>query len=259
MSSNPWLAHRTNNPLARLRLFCFHHAGGAANVFRDWAHRLPKSIDVCPVQLPGHSTRTREPLVENLHQLSTAAAQGLRPAFDLPFAFFGHSMGALLAFQVVRELQDRGEAPPVHLFVAGRVAPSVVVHGPPLHGLSDQELIHGLRHRYNAIPDELLREPELLTYLLPAIRADLRLHETYVHRIGSPTACAITAYGGSRDPNVTDDDLDAWKQETTGQFTKQLFDGDHFFIHAKETAFMNALSTKLRILADALTPVGLGY
>ena len=245
MNSNPWIVHRTQNLQARIRLFCFHHAGGAANVFRGWQARLPKSVELCPVQLPGHSTRMDEPLVRRLDHLTEQAIAGLLPELGQPFAFFGHSMGGLLAFQIARELQHRGLSGPEHLFVAARVAPSVSLRNRVLHDLSDRELVEEIGNRYSAIPKEIANDPELLALLLPALRADFEIHETYLHRPGPPLRCPISVYGGTRDRSVKEEELDSWRQETEGRFSKEMFDGDHFFIHADAAPFMGALSGAL--------------
>jgi medium-chain acyl-[acyl-carrier-protein] hydrolase len=244
-SSNPWIAHRIHNPLARLRLFCFHHAGGAASAFREWNRRLPSSIDVCPVQLPGHSTRMHEPLARDLDRLTEAATDGLLPELLEPFVFFGHSLGALVAFRVARELAARGVAGPHRLFVAARAAPGAETKRLALSDLPDRDFVHEMKTRYNAIPDAISNDPELLALFLPTLRADFRLHETYVHRPGAPLSCGISAYGGVADSNVSEEQLEAWQRETAGRFSSEMFDGGHFFVHAADSRFMDSFTRAL--------------
>ena len=246
---NPWIQHRTPGASASLRLFCFHHAGGAANVFRDWQRRVPSNVEVCPVQLPGHSTRWREPPATSLDELTSAATEGLLPELTRPFAFFGHSLGALLAFRIASELARRGLAGPERLFVAARRAPAL---SPKLHyisDLSDAEFAREMQLRYGAIPDELMNDPETLALLVPPLRADFRMHETYVHRPQPPLACGISVYGATKDPTVRAEELDGWAKETRAAFSLQLFEGDHFFIHVKGAPFERAFHDELAALA----------
>lgn len=237
-----------DSPRATLRLLCFHHAGGAAHVFREWPARLPKTIEVCPVQLPGHGTRMGEPPLTDRARLVDEAIAGLRGELVGSFAFFGHSLGALVAFLVARELRRRRMPGPKHLFVAARVAPSEPPPAEPLHRLPDREFVERVRRRYNAIPDAVANAPELLALFLPMMRADLGLHETYVHAPEPPLECPITAFGGTRDAIVTKADLEAWGPETSAGFSLRMIEGDHFFVHAKHPPFTSILESALEPL-----------
>lgn len=252
MTQSPWIAHRTEKPQSRLRLFCFHHAGGAAHLFRTWGEWLPPSIEVCPVQLPGRATRMGEPLVQRLEPLVHAAVASMATDFVGPFAFFGHSLGSLLAFEIARELRRRGKPGPAHLFAAARVGPAVPLPRSDIHQLADGEFLQALQERYNAIPPEIAREPELLAMMLPILRADFTVHETYAYRKEPPLDCPISAYGANSDTNVPERGLDEWRAETSSAFSLQMVDGDHFFVHAKIPAFMNTLSDELNALVRGL-------
>ena len=179
MQTSTWFQCRKPNPRARLRLLCFPYAGGGVSVFRAWPDLLPAEIEVWAIQLPGHDGRLREPIPAELQTLALAAADGLGPALDTPFACFGHSMGALLAFEFARQLRHRGLAGPTQLFVSARRAPQLPRTDAPLHTLPEGPFIEMLRQRYNGIPAAILAEPELLQLFLPMLRADFKLIETY--------------------------------------------------------------------------------
>ena len=152
-----WLAFHKLNPQARLRLFCFHYAGGSARVFREWHDLLP-TVEVCPLQLPGRGTRIKEGSVRRVAPLVEQLARELSPKLDMPFAFFGHSMGALIGFELARLLRRERGLNPAHLFISGRRAPQLRAAGPPIHNLPDDEFIERLRD-YNGTPEEVLRHP----------------------------------------------------------------------------------------------------
>jgi len=186
-----------------------------------------------------------------LQQLVSDAVVGLSRELTVPYVLFGHSLGALVAYELAHELPRAGANAPVHLIVAGRVAPSVTLPDASIHTLADAELIHALRTKYNAIPAEILEERDLLQLLLPGIRADFRLHETYVYRGRPPLSCGLSAYGGLRDESVTESDLLAWRSETKERFSKTMIDGDHFFVHTRSD-FTRALSVDLETIISRI-------
>jgi medium-chain acyl-[acyl-carrier-protein] hydrolase len=171
-------------------------------------------------------------------------AEGLRPYLDLPFAFFGHSMGALIAFELARHLARRQARGPMHLFVSGRAAPQLPDEGPPIHHREYEAFVEELRH-LNGTPAEVLQNPELLELLLPRLRADFALCETYRCPAGPPLRCPLTAFGGLED-DVTREELRAWESQTVGPFTLQLFPGDHFFLHRSRQGLVEAIVQALR-------------
>lgn len=230
MNANPWLACPKPNPGAAVRLFCFPYSGAAASIYYPWAEMLPPSIEVCPVQLPGHGTRLREPLATRLTPQVEALAAGLAPACDRPFAFFGHSMGALLSFELARHLRRQGKPGPIHLFVSGHGAPHLPDRNPPLHQLPDDQFVAKLRE-LNGTPEEVLRHQELLQLLIPVLRADFAVCETYVYQPEPPLDCPISAYGGLGDGYVNREELAAWQEQTTGRFSLRMFPGDHFYLN----------------------------
>lgn len=225
---------------ARLQLFCFPYAGGGAWVFRPWARQLA-GVEVCAIELPGRGTRVREPPLTTLATVVSRIAQALAAAAEKPFAFFGHSMGALIAFEVARQLRRESSAEPVHLFVSGREAPHVAQPNGPYHQLPHDELMQVLRS-LNGTPMDVLANPELMQLLLPVLRADLEMVETYAYSDAAPLKCAITAFGGTRDSTVRPEKLAAWRDQTNASFTVHMIEGDHFFLHDVSTPLLRLLS-----------------
>jgi medium-chain acyl-[acyl-carrier-protein] hydrolase len=243
IATEPWLACARPRPRAAIRLFCFPYAGGGASVFRGWANGLPGSVEVCPVQIPGRETRFREPAFTRLRPLIEALAESLRPHLDRPFALFGHSLGALVAFELTRHLQREGAPEPAHLFVAGCGAPRARGQEPFLHTLPAAEFWKELR-RLGGTPAEVLDNEELMELLLPTLRADFALAETYTYVDGPPLTCPVCALGGL-DEEVDRRDLGAWRELTTGPFRLRMLPGDHFFIQTARPLLLRALAREL--------------
>src|SRR2546421_56050 len=237
-----WLAHRVPRSQALLRLFCFPYAGGSASIFHSWSDALPSQIEVCPVQLPGRERRLREPPFTRLAPLLQALTQALRPYMNMPFALFGHSMGALISFELARELRRQDNSGPVHLFVSGSRAPQKPDPDPPVHALPEEKFIEKLR-RLNGTPEAVVQNPELMMLVLPILRADFALYETYVYLTEEPLNCPISAFGGLQDNRLGRDDLVAWRDQTRMSFSLDMFPGNHFFLHTAQTLLLSVLST----------------
>lgn len=219
---------KTGAPPA-VRLFCFPYAGGGAAIYRSWGGILPKPVEVCAAQLPGRGTRMREPAVSDLGALVRALADALENDLDRPFAFFGHSMGALICFELARHLRERGAPQPVHLFVSGRRAPQLPSTQRVIHDLPEPEFVEELR-RLQGTPPEVLEHPELMQLLSPLLRADFSLAETYAYAPGPPLDCPVSAFGGLQDEEVGREELEGWKEQTTGRFKLRMMPGNHFFL-----------------------------
>jgi medium-chain acyl-[acyl-carrier-protein] hydrolase len=245
MRIDTWFHCRKPNPCAKLRLLCFPYAGGGVSVFRAWPDLLPSEIEVWAIQLPARDGRMREAIPDDLQALAQAVGAGLGPLLDLPFACFGHSMGALLAFEFARQLRRSGQASPTHLFVSARRAPQLPRTDAPLHTLPDGPFIAILRQRYNGIPPAILVEPELLQLFLPVLRADFKMIETYEYRAEAPLDCPIIAFGGTQDAWALPDDLTAWQAQTQRAFKVQLFPGGHFFLQAALPQLVAAVEREL--------------
>jgi len=224
-----WILGESANAGADVRLFCLPYAGGSAAVYRDWVSALAPAIEVRPVQLPGRANRFAEQLFDRLHPLVDELADAIQPYLHRSYALFGHSMGALLAFELAHRIRALGAPAPEHLIVSGHRAPPVADPEPPVHGLGDDELMLEL-DRLAAPATAHLADDELRRLMVPVIRADFAVCETYVYACDVPLACPITAFGGREDPKIQASALEAWALETSGPFDLQLVDGGHFFI-----------------------------
>jgi medium-chain acyl-[acyl-carrier-protein] hydrolase len=226
-----------------IQLFCLPHAGAGASAYRDWPALLAPGIDAIPVQLPGRESRHREPA---LHSASALVAELRRPLASRAgsdFALFGHSMGALLCYELAHVLSALGK-PPRHLFVSGLGAPHLPPAGPRLYDLPDDELLAVIAKLEGTSP-EVLAQPELVQLLLPLFRADLEVWETYNHRRG-PLRVPITAMGGRHDPGVSLDSLGAWGNLTSAEFHLAVFDGGHFYHHTAPDDMAAVIKKRLR-------------
>lgn len=239
-----WVTFPKPNPQANLRLFCFPYAGGNAMSFRRWENSLPNTIEVCPLELPGRGTRIMEEPLTDFSQLIFAITEAIVSYLDKPFAFFGHSMGSIVSFEVARLLQKYYVLSPVHLFISGRGAPQIPLEIKPIHTLPQHEFIEELR-RMNGTPQEVLDNAELMELLLPMLRADFKLIENYTYTSAQPIPCPITAFGGKQDYKVSCDRLQAWQEQTTAKFAMQMFPGDHFFLHSAQKLLLQTLAQKL--------------
>jgi medium-chain acyl-[acyl-carrier-protein] hydrolase len=242
--SSPWLLCPRPNRRALLRLFCFPYAGGGASIFRAWPERLSASVEVCAVQLPGRANRLGEPPVTCLQSLAQSLTQALRDYLDKPFAFFGHSLGAILGFEAARHLRKEYDLLPTHLMVSGARAPHVLRVESPTYDLPESAFLEELR-RLNGTPAEALANDELMRLMLPLLRADFALVQTYKYRDELPLACPITAFGGRQDPGVEQRHLQYWAQQTTARFSLHLLPGDHFFLRSAESALLEIISIEL--------------
>lgn len=215
---------------ARRRLVCLPFAGGSAAIFRAWSSTLPPDVEVVAVQLPGRSPSRREPTPDTIDALVAATLPALEVLDDLPFAMFGHSMGALLAYELTVAMATTGRAAPTQLFVSGRRWPGAPHGSRPIHALPDDEFLDAIDGRYGGVPAAVRREADLLALLLPALRADIRALETYVPTPGRQVACPLHVFGGEDDTNPRPDELAAWQHVATTPISVRVFAGGHFFL-----------------------------
>jgi len=242
---NPWFSNLRPKPDARMRLFCIPYGGGTATVFQQWPNFLPADVEVWAVNLPGRGRRLMEPAFVSLVPLAEALAQAMPTLSDKPFAFFGHSMGGLIEFETARQLRKAGGRLPERLFVSGCFAPHIP-DPHPIHHLPEEEFIREVR-RLGGMPAEVLQNQELLELVLPSLRADFTVTETYLaSQDEPPLPSSISVFGGWRDPLTTRESLDAWRSHTAGQFSLRMLPGDHFFLISQQHLLLDMISQDLR-------------
>jgi medium-chain acyl-[acyl-carrier-protein] hydrolase len=245
-----WIPSYRPTTQASLRLFCFPYSGASSIIYYPWQKILPDCIDVCPIELPGHGTRLAEPLATDLAELVRLIAEGIQPFLDLPFALFGHSLGALLCFELSQFLGENFHVLPLRLFVSGHNAPQYAYAGPPIFALPDGEFAEKIRE-LNGTDDEVLDNPELRELVLPILRADFALSETYRYVERPPLDCPITCFSGLRDPYIVREELDDWHIHTRAAFSVRMFSGDHFFIRTDQSSLLRVLAQELISVAEA--------
>jgi surfactin synthase thioesterase subunit len=218
-------------------LFRFHYAGGSAQAFHNWPERLPPSVEIGAIQLTGRGHRLGEPHVRRLAPLSRIVAQELLPYLDKPFVFFGHSLGALLCFEAARSLRRETRRQPAHLFVSATEAPQRRSMEELLSGSPKSELVKKLPE-FGGAPAEALQNNELLDLMLPTIRADFELCETYEYHPEPPLECPMIIYGGMEGHEVQAEWLVAWTEMTVGTCEIRMFPGGHFYINSSRAIFL---------------------
>jgi medium-chain acyl-[acyl-carrier-protein] hydrolase len=251
VDSSPWLLRRPGGGPVGLRLFCFPYAGGGASPYAPWKRDLPAAVEVCPVQLPGRENRLREPAYTRIAPLIDATWDALRPYLDLPCALFGHSMGAFVAFEFARRMRREGVPGPLRLFVSAHRAPHLPSPHPPIAHLPDGEFLAEVQQRYDGVPEEILREGDLIKLLLPTLRADMALIEEYRCADEPPLECPVSALGGHDDREAEAEELAAWRHHTSGPFSLDRFAGGHFYLR---TAGAEVLALIRRDLAAVVEP-----
>jgi medium-chain acyl-[acyl-carrier-protein] hydrolase len=238
-----WIAVPAKSDPQRLRLICAPYAGGAASEFHGWAQRL-RDVQVCPVHLPGRQSRIAERALTSMDAIVGPLLEAMRPLAEQPYALFGHSLGALVVFELARALRRIGAPPPLHLIAAGCRAPQRRYPYPPIVHLSDAQFIDGLR-RLHGTPAALLANAELMQMMLPTLRADFQVCETYAYRDEPPLACPIVAFGGLADPGVTRLELSDWQQQTTDAFRVEMLTGGHFFVESERDDLLDRVDRQL--------------
>lgn len=228
-ATDPWVKCHKPNPQAKLRLFCLPYAGGGSSLYLPWADFLPASIEVCAVLMPGREERLSEPPFTRIGPVVHLLADVMERYTSLSSAFFGHSMGALIGFELARELRRREVRAPVMLIASGCRAPQLPDPDPPIHGLDAPAFVDELR-RLDGTPEEVLQNAELMELLRPLLRADFALCEMYVYIDGAPLDCAVSVYGGMDDPRTSRAELEAWRLQTRRSFRLQMFPGNHFYL-----------------------------
>ncbi len=251
LAPNPtprWLINYQPRPEARIRLVCAHHAGGSAQYFENWLSALPDYIEMMGVNLPGRASRRNEPLVQDIGSVVDAICADLTPCFDRPYAMFGDSIGALVCFEVIRELRRRGEPLPLRLFASGMVAPHIVWWNPeaPLHQMEDEALFEGLVRDAGMLDEATLSDADLREVMTPVLRADLQIAETYQFKQEPPLELPITASRGDADILLIPEQLQGWSEHTSKSFEHLTFAGAHFYSRQSQNELLGVITTHLQ-------------
>lgn len=244
LSKNPWISYYKPRTSAQIRLFCFHYGGGSASIFSKWQQDMPNYIEICPVQLPGRENRLEEPLYKNLVPIIEDLENDVFINQGKSFAFFGHSIGALICFELARSFRKHKLNMPFHIFVSGLAAPQFLKFSKPLFNLPEREFINELKNLFNP-PNEIFEEQDLKELFLPIIKADFSIRDTYVYKSEPPLDCPITVFGGLQDSSTKKDWLEGWSELTTGKFSIYMFPGEHFFLNTSRLELLNKILEKI--------------
>lgn len=239
-----WFVVPKAQPRARLRLYCFPYAGGSSLFFHDWHKALPSDIEIVAIDPPGRRGRILEKPFDNVGLLLDALEPAILPRLQGPFSFFGHSTGSLVAFELARRLRKRGASQPSHLLLAGCGAPHLPLRREPFRDLSDDQFVEVLR-RFGGTPEAVLNQRELMELMLPLLRADFQLLETWPHVPEPPLDIPMFVYGGLDDSFTPREDLDGWAQHTTAGLHVEVFEGGHFFVTSQRDRLMPLLAQAL--------------
>jgi malonyl CoA-acyl carrier protein transacylase len=231
--TSPWFPSLNPQSTAQGRLFCFPHAGAGAAAYQSWPSLFPPEIEICPIQLPGRETRLNETAFTRLQPLIVSLTEAIAPYLDRPFAFFGHSFGALLAFELTRHFRRQGLPQPFHLFLSARRAPQLPDHEAPIHNLSEDRFFEALK-RWRGIPPSVLQDRDFTRLYQAPLRADFAALETYFYPKDKPVDCRISCFGGIDDTTVKQIELEAWQEQTSQKINLKLFAGDHFFLENQQ-------------------------
>lgn len=253
--ASPWLRCVRPNPNATVRLLCLPHAGGAASAYALWHHTVPSPVEVWAVQLPGRENRLREAAYTDWSPLIRELADAVWAIAGAPLLCFGHSMGALMAFELARELRQRHRYSFQALLLSGHGAAHLPPKSEAIHHLPDDAFIQKVA-AFEGLPDALTHSTDFREVWLPSLRADFTLCERYRYIDQAPLNCPIVALGGVQDGHVRPSDLRAWSVHTQGAFRMHMFPGGHFYLHEQRERFMQTLSMELAALAR--TPITVG-
>ncbi|MBQ1089453.1 thioesterase II family protein [Streptomyces sp. B93] len=240
-----WILRPRPVPDAPLRLICVPYAGGGPAAYHSWAAELRDGAELWLLRPPGREARLQEPLLHSVDEIVQESAAAIAGHLAEPFAVFGYSVGAWIAFELVRELRDTYGLRAAHLGVAARPAPQTPLHHPAMHTLPDDLFLDVLDRRFRAIPPVIRDSPEMKALYLPILRADTTVLETYRYRPGPPLDCPVSAFGGTEDHDCRREDLMAWGERTTGEFRLRMLPGGHFFLHTRRQELLDALATDL--------------
>ncbi|MDQ3280872.1 MAG: alpha/beta fold hydrolase [Acidobacteriota bacterium] len=241
----PWLNVPIERPDASARLLCIPYAGGGASAYRGWARFVPPEVELCAVQPPGRENRFTEPPLRTIREIADGIADALAcEADDRPLIVFGHSMGALVAFELARVLRARGAAMPLLLILSGHVAPHLAPHRPPIYDLPEREFLARIRIM-EGTPAAVFEQRELLDFYLPVLRADFTACDTYVCAPEPPLAMPFLVLAGDADATMPVEDVAAWSGHTTAEYALRVIPGGHFFPQTARDAVLREIASAI--------------
>jgi|TARA_R110002072_G_scaffold136308_4_gene278728 surfactin synthase thioesterase subunit len=240
-----WIEKLRGDVAAVRRLFIFPFAGGASVFYRPWAPLFPADLEVNFVMLPGRESRFGEPAFTSMAALIEELLPALEAQLDdRPFAFFGHSMGAAIAYELALRLQENGKLPQA-LFVSGRRPPGAPRQTPAIYHLPDAQFLDALR-KLGGTPEEVLQNQDLLELFLPLLRADFQVSDTHAPTGQGTLRCPLEVFGGSRDPEASLECLAGWRARGADDVEITAFEGNHFFLSEHRQAIIERIAARLR-------------
>ena len=240
MNTNSWLVCAPASRPAQARLFCLPYAGGDALIYRSWSGDLSSDLEVCAFQFPGRGKRISEPRFTRMDALVPALVEAMRGRLDLPFMIFGHSLGALIAFELARALRRMALPQPKRLFLSARRAPQLPSRIAEIHRLPESEFREEL-YRGGGVPREVLDHEELMALMSPMLRADYEIVETYRFSPEAPLDVPFTIFGGIADEDVDRPALEAWQEQTSAAVRIEMLPGDHFFLNSQRKSLLQTI------------------
>lgn len=250
-AASTWAPAFRSKPAAESRLFCLPYAGAGVAVYAPWQRLLPASVEVVGVHLPGREERLREPAFRDLDRLIDALMDALAPCFDLPYAFYGHSLGSWVAFYLTRRLREARIKLPSRLFVSAARAPHLPSRTPPVHDCPRREFLAHVTERYGEIPPIIRDDREMMDIVLELLRSDMALFENTRYRPGSPLDVPVSAFAGETDNAVTPEEVRAWREHTRSHFSVDVLPGDHFFLKTCTSRLLDRIGSEMLSIENA--------
>jgi len=243
---NIWFVTPQVKTEADARIFFFPYAGGGPAVFSKWCAKLPATVEAHIAHYPGRGSRHNETPIKSLLTMVDELSQAIQPFLDKPYAFFGHSLGGMVAFELTRVLRQKGLPQPVILFISACGAPHIPDPHPMIHALPESEFIHSLKE-LDGIPQKVLQNDEMLKLFIPILRADFETLETYKYTPDKPLDYPIIAFGGLADKCISRERLEGWDALTNVRFESRYFMGDHFFINTARESIIREIASGMSL------------
>ncbi len=248
VENSKWFVQIPGKSPTRMRLFCFPFAGGGASFYRPWREKLPDDVEIILGCLPGREQRFGEPVIDTIDAMVAHIHEAIVPLTDLPYAFFGYSMGAIISHHLSCEIVGNGGAGPNQLFLSARRSPDLELARAPLNALPS-EIFWQEVAKYGGTPKEILENEEYRQLFEAPLRADFKLSETAVSKHLPKLSCPITVFGGDADTSPIPEHLAGWADATSGTFSKHIYPGGHFFITDHVDAVTAIVSDRLGSVA----------